>query len=166
MQNNTFSNLMMFSRVLMSRPFAVTNINGSKKFSNIKGTVKFFNTLNGVLVVSEINNLPSSEHICDSGVFGFHIHSGSECSGNEADEFSNAGTHYNPDGCTHPHHAGDMPPLFSNNGYAFSVFLSNRFTPNEIIGKTVIVHLMPDDFISQPSGNSGEKIACGKIVKL
>lgn len=59
--------------------------------------------------------------------------------------------------------AGDMSVLFGNNGYAFSVFLTNRFRLSDVIGKTVIIHKDPDDYITQPSGNAGEKIACGVI---
>ena len=44
-------------------------------------------------------------------------------------------------------------------------FLTDRFTLKEIIGRTVVIHSMPDDFTSQPSGNSGEKIACGVIKR-
>lgn len=73
------------------------------------------------------------------------------------------GTHYNPKSCNHPEHAGDLPPLFENNGYAYISFLTNRFTVKEIIGKVIIIHDMPDDFTTNPSGKSGEKIACGKI---
>ena len=84
--------------------------------------------------------------------------------GTPVDPFSDALTHYNPDTCAHPQHAGDLPPLFGNNGYAFSMFLTNRFSVSEIIGRTVILHSAPDDFTSQPAGNSGVKIACGVIV--
>lgn len=56
-----------------------------------------------------------------------------------------------------------MPPLFENNGYAYLSFLTNRFHIKDIIGKTVIIHDMPDDFRTDPSGNSGNKIACGII---
>ena len=41
--------------------------------------------------------------------------------------------------------------------------MTDRFTVGEIIGKTVVIHMMPDDFRTQPSGDSGEKIACGVI---
>ena len=41
--------------------------------------------------------------------------------------------------------------------------LVNKFKLKDIIGKVVIIHDMPDDFTTQPSGNSGFKIACGKI---
>ncbi len=60
---------------------------------------------------------------------------------------------------------GDLPPLIENNGYAYMSVLLNKFSINEIIGKTVIIHDMPDDFTTQPSGNSGTKIACGVIQK-
>ena len=68
--------------------------------------------------------------------------------------------------CNHPYHAGDLPPLFSANGLGFSAFLTNRFVAEEIKGKTIIIHSNPDDFTTQPSGNSGIKIACGVISSL
>lgn len=105
-----------------------------------------------------------SSNACASPIFGFHIHSGSRCSGNMEDPFAEALEHYNPNSCMHPYHAGDMPPLFGNNGYAYQIFLTDRFTVNEIIGKTVIIHSGPDDFITQPGGNAGKRIACGQIL--
>ena len=45
-------------------------------------------------------------------------------------------------------------------------FLTDRFKLKDVIGKAIIIHSMPDDFTSQPSGNSGEKIACGIINKV
>jgi len=44
-------------------------------------------------------------------------------------------------------------------------FLSERFTAEEVIGRTVIIHSKPDNFTTQPSGDSGDKIACGIIEK-
>jgi Cu-Zn family superoxide dismutase len=92
-----------------------------------------------------------------------HIHEGGSCTGNAADPFADAGSHYNPEGCEHPAHAGDLPPLFSNRGTAWGAVLTDRFSVGEISGKTVIIHLNPDDFTTQPAGNSGAKIACGVI---
>jgi len=43
------------------------------------------------------------------------------------------------------------------------VFLTDRFTISEIIGKTIVIHISPDDFKSQPAGDAGKKIACGEI---
>lgn len=65
----------------------------------------------------------------------------------------------------HPNHKGDLPVLFSSEGDAFMVFCTNRFRVSDVIGRTVIVHLSPDDYTSQPAGNSGERIACGVIRK-
>ena len=96
--------------------------------------------------------------------FGFHIHEGTSCSGNIEDEFANANGHYNPNKCPHPYHLGDLPPLIENNGHAYMSILINKFKLEDIIGKVIIIHDMPDDFTSQPSGNSGTKIACRKIM--
>lgn len=49
---------------------------------------------------------------------------------------------------------------------AFSAFLTDRFTVKEILNRTVVIHSRPDDFTTQPSGNSGEKIACGVIKSV
>lgn len=151
-----------FKSILNQKPCAVAEIKGGSSYPDIKGYVKFYHTCCGVLMCAEVFGLPA----CRNSIYAFHIHSGSCCSGNEDDPFADAGSHYNPDDCEHPYHAGDLPPLFGNNGYAFSVFLTDRFAVNEIVGKTVIVHSSPDDFKTQPSGNAGEKIACGEIKSL
>lgn len=109
------------------------------------------------------DSLPASQDPCEERIFAFHIHSGTQCSGEEGDPFARALSHYNPDDYAHPHHAGDLPPLFGNRGRAFQAFLTDRFSVREVIGRTVILHAGPDDFASQPSGNAGEKIACGLI---
>lgn len=149
--------------ILRRPPQAVAHIKGSPIYLNIEGRVSFYTVKSGVIVISMISNLPYGDDECQGSVLGFHIHSGTSCTGDDTDYFKNAMTHYNPKNCNHPYHAGDMPPLFSAGGRAFSAFLTDRFTVKEIIGKTVIIHSMPDDFTTQPSGNSGEKIACGVI---
>ena len=157
------SGVQMLRSVLNRRPNAIARIRGSKSYDNILGMVWFYQTSKGVYVVTEVDGLPQGCGECKSPVFGYHIHSGSACAGNMEDAFADTRGHYNPDNCEHPHHAGDMPLLFGNHGYAFSVFYSDRFCVCDIIGKTVIIHLNPDDFHTQPAGNSGTKIACGKI---
>ncbi len=143
-------------------PNAIAQIKGSNDYSDLHGSVIFKQTSKGVLITAEIYGLPY-ENECNSGIFAFHIHNGSSCTGNEQDPFSDAGTHYNPNSCEHPYHAGDLPPLFSNHGYAYMSVLTDRFTVKEIIGRVIIIHREIDDFKTQPSGNSGTKIACGKI---
>jgi Cu-Zn family superoxide dismutase len=60
-------------------------------------------------------------------------------------------------------HAGDLPPLLACNGEAYLAVLTGRFRVKDVMGKTVVIHSRPDDFRSQPSGDAGEKIACGVI---
>ncbi len=147
-------------------PDAVAVISGSEIYPNIGGQVMFYNVGNGVIVRAEIFDLPYENGKCLEKVFGFHIHDGSMCKGTADDPFAAVGSHFNPAGCPHPMHAGDMPPLFGVKGYALSVFLTDRFTVEDIIGKTVIIHGGHDDFTTQPSGNSGQKIACGTITAV
>ena len=160
--------------VLSRTPQATAVVRGSRRNPEITGRVMFYQMQMGVLVAAEVFGLPfergqegsemDGNVNCNGAVFGFHIHSGSTCSGNMMDPFADVLDHYNPEGCIHPLHAGDMPPLFGNNGYAFQAFLTDRFTVREVIGKTIIIHSMPDDFRSQPGGDSGMKIACGQIL--
>ena len=138
-------------------------VRGSKDYPALRRNVIFKQMRNGVLVTAEIYGLPTDQSDCGGGVFGFHIHEGTECNGNEKDPFANAKMHFNPKECPHPYHAGDLPPLFGNDGYAYMSVFTDRFTLREIIGRVIIIHSEPDDFTSQPSGKSGKKIACGKI---
>ena len=138
-------------------------IEGGKKYPKINGIVTFRETKKGVLVTAKINNLPISKDKCKDRFFGFHIHEGISCSGNVEDEFANAKTHLNPTNCPHPFHIGDLPPLIENDGYSYMSVLINKFKIKDILGKVIIIHDMPDDFTTQPSGDSGTKIACGKI---
>lgn len=154
-----------FLKFTKQKPYAVANIKGSDSFPSIGGNVYFYQENCGVMTVAEVWGLPTVSGKCSSLVFAFHIHSGASCTGNMQDNFADAMTHYNPHNCPHPYHAGDMPPLFGAGDYAFLAFLTNRFTAEEIIGKTVIIHSAPDDFTTQPSGNSGIKIACGEIKR-
>lgn len=159
-QSNTKS---YASKLFQGRPAAVAQIQGSSQYPALHGTVSFYPALRGTLVAAEFFGLPASGNPCQSPVLGFHIHEGGSCTGDESDPFKDAGMHYNPKGCPHPFHAGDLPPLFSNNGYAWMCVLTNRARVKELVGRTVIIHSAPDDFTTQPSGNSGEKIACGVI---
>ena len=151
------------SDLINRQPDAKAEIKGSVLYPDINGCVEFYQTERGVVVLAEIDCLPTDGEKCKGRFLGFHIHSGKSCTGNRRDPFANAGTHYNPCRTPHPNHGGDLLPLLENNGYAFEIFLSNRFTVREIIGRTVVVHSDPDDFTTQPSGNSGNKIACGVI---
>jgi len=148
------------------RPDAIAEISGSEKYSALSGEVDFYDTGRGTLVVVEVHNLPLADADTGrplAGVHGFHIHEGESCLGDTEDPFADAGSHYDRGDSPHPEHSGDMPPLFSNKGYAYMCFYSTRFRVQEVVGRAVIIHKDPDDFKTQPSGASGEKIACGII---
>lgn len=145
-------------------PDASASISGSDEYPAVRGKVTFLQTQKGVVVTSELSGLPDAGgQLCAHPVFAMHIHAGGSCTGNAEDPFADAGGHYNPGGCAHPFHAGDLPPLFSNGGAAWCSVLTDRFTVRSVIGRTVIVHSGRDDFTTQPAGDSGAKIACGVI---
>lgn len=137
------------------RLIAVACLAGGPANTELCGDVKFYQTSGGTLVVADVYNLPAED-----GVFALHVHAGQSC---EGEEFSESDGHFNPTGQPHPYHAGDLPPLFAAHGHALLAVLTDRFTPEEVLGRTVIVHAGVDDFTSQPAGNSGAKIACGVI---
>lgn len=166
--NNSRAGFPNFAGLLgRGRANAAAQVVGSEFYPDINGNIRFYQTMYGVFVAAEFTGLPNPEGDCRSPIFAMHIHEGNSCTGNLReggdDPFSNARAHYNPRGCLHPYHAGDMVPVFGANGYGYMTFLTDRFNVEEIIGRTVILHAMPDDFMTQPSGNSGMKIACGVI---
>ena len=140
-----------------SLPMAIANIQGGNNFPELTGQVKFYQKRNAVLVVANIRGLPETL----TSFFGFHIHEGNSCGGNI---FSETGSHYNPTDTHHPYHAGDLPPLMRCNSGAYLAVATDRFNVKDIIGRTVVIHSMPDDFTTQPAGNAGMKIGCGIIT--
>ncbi len=146
-------------------PEAFAHVKGSCQYPCLEGQVMFYPMGSEVLVVSSVWGLSCSDKCCRRSVLGMHIHEGGCCTGNSEDPFADAGAHYDLGGCPHPYHQGDLPPLFVNNGIAWGAVVASRFCIREIIGKTVIVHQMPDDFMTQPSGNSGARIGCGVIQR-
>lgn len=152
-----------FVLTLNRRPQARAQMRGDAQHPQLRGTVSFYACSRGTVVLAELWGLPYDASPCAPNIFAMHLHAGGSCDGHDAMAFSDAGGHYNPDGCAHPAHAGDLPPLFGNRGYAWQGCYTERFTPQEVIGKTVIVHARRDDFTSQPAGDAGERIGCGVI---
>lgn len=149
----------------LAAPDAQAVVKGNNTHPNLYGIVLFYQTPLGVLVNAQFQGLPDISTTNPNHFLGFHIHENGECTQNESADFSLTGSHYNPDNLPHPNHRGDLPPILNCNGFAWQSFLTNRFTVTEVIGRSVIVHSSPDDFMTQPSGNSGSKIACG-IIKI
>lgn len=144
-------------------PEAYAKIKGADGYPEIHGMIYFYDVYGGTIVMTEVYGLPDELVPDDGKFFAFHIHEGKSCTGNIKDAFANVGKHYNPKEMEHPDHAGDLPPLLSTHGAAWSAVYTGRFFPDDVVGKTVIIHDQPDDFKTQPSGGSGEKIACGEI---
>lgn len=138
------------------KPNARAVIRGNDDHPELCGEALFYQEKDAVLVVARIFGLPRTK----AGFFGFHIHEGGSCSGKG---FADTGGHDNPGERPHPSHAGDLPPLLSCKGNAYLAVRTDRFRVREILGKTVVIHGGTDDFRSQPSGDAGEKIACGVI---
>jgi len=136
-----------------------------KSGSAAAGTVTFTPSGDGVLVVASLKGLtPNAEH-------GFHVHDKGDCSAPDA---MSAAGHFNPSGAPHgaagtSHHAGDMPNLRAdasgNAQYRTTLTGVMLEGPQGIIGRAVVVHRDPDDYKSQPAGNSGPRIACGVIQR-
>lgn len=131
-------------------PQAKADISGR---NNEKGVAKFYDTPFGTVVEVEISGLPDTK----TGFFGMHIHSEGVCEG----DFSSAGAHFGTG--EHPLHTGDLPPLMSSHGNAYMISLTPRFSTRDIVGRSIIIHDSPDDFTTQPAGNSGKRIACGIV---
>ena len=131
------------------------------------GTVMFTQQGTKVRITGEIKGLkPMSEH-------GFHVHEKGDCS--SGDGMSTAG-HFNPFGKAHGahdhsvNHAGDLPSLKADAaGTVRFSFESSTLTvgsgPADVIGRGLIVHRDPDDYKTQPTGNSGPRLACAVITK-
>lgn len=124
--------------------------------SGIRGTVLFYQEKGAVLIEAKVYGLPWN----GAGFYGFHIHEGGRCDG---ETFAMTGGHLDPLSVPHPSHAGDLPPLMYCSGYAYLAVRSDRFRVRDIVGRTVVIHEMPDDFRTQPAGNAMTKIACGII---
>jgi Cu-Zn family superoxide dismutase len=137
------------------------------KGNQTAGAVTFTQQGDKVVVKANVTGLkPNGEH-------GFHVHEKGDCSSGDG---MSAGGHFNPAGTQHgnpvsgAHHVGDMPNLKADaNGVATLTWEETHFTvtdgPASIVGRSVVVHLNPDDYTSQPAGNSGPRIACGVIAK-
>jgi len=137
----------------------------SRSGSTAQGTVNFTWKGPDVFLTGNFSGLkPNAEQ-------GFHVHEKGDCSALDA---TSAGGHFNPDAKAHgmpgsgSHHAGDMPNIKSdaNGNASYSATISGfavNSGPTGILGKSVVVHRDPDDYKSQPAGNSGPRIACGLI---
>lgn len=136
------------------------------KDSTVRGTVKFSQKGDRVLVAGRITGLTPGPH-------GFHIHEKGNCT---APDGSSAGGHFNPGTMKHGgptgdvRHGGDLGNINADaSGVAeFTVEAAGITLGTDaasIVGRSVIVHAKADDLKTDPSGGSGARLACGLIGK-
>lgn len=137
------------------------------------GTAEIWQDPNGLV------NVDIASLALPAGTHGIHFHEVAKCEGG-ATAFSTAGAHYNPVGKQHGlmnplgPHAGDAPNIvIPASGVGRVAFSTDRvtLTPGTLTlfdadGSSLVVHANADDQVSQPSGNSGARIACGVIRAL
>ena len=144
-------------------------IRGGPLDPDIKGEVTFRAVKGGTNVSVKVTGLPPYRPATNGnpvGPLGFHLHERGICTIDDPnDPFQSAGGHWNPTNQPHGNHAGDFPVLFSNNGKARMTFFTNKFKPKDVVGRSVIIHMNPDDYRTQPSGDSGRRLACGIIKR-
>ena len=143
---------------------AVVNLQPTQG-NDVSGRVTFTPEPSGVQVVADITGLSPGKH-------GFHVHENGDCSAPDA---SSAGGHYAPNNSPHgapddpanQRHVGDLGNITADaSGNAKYNRVDNIISldgNNSIVGKAVIVHSGADDLKSQPSGDAGNRVACGVI---
>jgi Cu-Zn family superoxide dismutase len=145
-------------------PAAVAHIAGASG-SLVSGTLALAPLHGGVHVTGELGGLAPGSH-------GFHVHQTGDCSAADA---SSAGGHFNPAGSGHGragtamHHAGDIDNLVADASGVAHIDVQLRGVSlggnvaTDIVGRALVVHAAPDDYQTQPAGNSGARIGCGVI---
>jgi Cu-Zn family superoxide dismutase len=137
---------------------------------NDVGTATIVSKGSGVEVKLDVKGLPA-------GVHAVHFHQTAKC---DEPDFKSAGPHFNPGGKQHGfdnpqgHHAGDMMNFTVKEGGTAKatvkdsdVVLGTGSEPNSLLangGTSLIIHAKADDYKTDPSGNSGDRIACGVVT--
>jgi len=149
--------ILLMYQSMQNPPVACAHITGSSGIPNMSGDVYVYPFLSGSLLVADVEGIPFS------GFYGFHIHQHGPCIAGEGyTGFPNVGGHFSTvENAPHPYHTGDLPVLMAFYGHAYMIVFTDRFTPDQILGRAIIIHEWPDDYRTQPTGDSGQPIGCG-----
>ena len=139
---------------------AMMNANGESV-----GAVTLRETPQGTLLHAKLENLPAGAH-------AFHVHAVGVCE----PPFKSAGGHFNPGGAKHGMdnaegmHAGDMPNIHIPDSGALEIEVLNTLLKLDASlfdedGAAIVIHDGPDDYVSDPAGAAGPRIACGVITQ-
>lgn len=115
---------------------------------------------------SEGTSIELVAHSLTPGAHGLHVHETGRC---EAPDFATAGAHYNPEGREHGfnnplgHHIGDLPNIEVGPDGTAQARILVPAKLSELRGRSLIIHAAADDYATDPSGNSGARIACAVI---
>jgi Cu-Zn family superoxide dismutase len=146
-------------------PTAHATLQGAPNDTDFTGTVTFTQEGDSVRVVADFAGVDKP------GKHGFHVHENGQCE--HTDHFKSAGGHFNPANVEHacpptdPRHAGDLGNLEVKGGTGHLEITSNALSlsgPNSVVGKALILHAGEDDCKTQPTGNSGDRLACGVVT--
>ncbi len=155
-----------YSQLICDRyPFAKADITGNDEFRAINGGVSFFATPAGIVVSAEIFNLPYDENnLRRAQIYGFHINNVGKCKDGECSKEAEDEKKINENNKL-SEHSGELPPLFGNRGYAWSAVLTDRFSPEDLIGHTLEITKGIDLSSENEKDNPVESIATGLIER-
>ncbi|WP_396157407.1 superoxide dismutase family protein [Flavobacterium sp.] len=171
----TITALVLFGLIILGCKSSSSNTGSTLKLvfetksnSGVTGTAAFTQKNNEVTLVAKLAGLKPGEH-------AIHIHEKADCSAADA---ASAGGHWNPTFKKHgkwgdiEHHKGDIGNFLADEkGNATITFKTDEWCircgdeTKDIVNKGLIVHEKPDDFITQPTGAAGARVACTAIIK-
>jgi Cu-Zn family superoxide dismutase len=148
-------------------PAATATLQGAPG-DDVSGTVTIHQAGDSLHIVAEVRGVDAA------GRHGFHVHENGQCDHEGEKHFTSAGGHFNPTNAEHacpptdPRHAGDLGNIeVGANGVARMEMTTSGLSlsgPNSIIGKAIILHANEDDCKTQPTGNAGDRLACGVVT--